>query len=55
MIASRFPLMSCLILEPLAGRTGNGVCGPLCIVDAEGRTVVHAEIELCQVPIRVLV
>lgn len=55
MIASDFPLMSCLIHEPLALPGHHRNCGPLGVADAEFGASVAAEIELGQVPIEVLV
>jgi hypothetical protein len=53
MIANRFPLMSCFVLEPLA--TGASHCHPgaLRIIDAKLRAGVHAEVKLAQVAVKV--
>ena len=54
MIAMCFPLMSCFIHEPLATCARNRHAGALHIIDAEFCAGVLPEVELGQIPIKML-
>jgi hypothetical protein len=53
MIANRFPLINCLIGEPLARESLDRNPGALRVADAELLASVHAEIKFREVPIQV--
>jgi len=55
MIANRFPLMSCFVLEPLATRSSYSHSRALSVVNAQLGAGVHSEIELAQVAVKVFV